>query len=199
MSDSWSPRSWRECPADQQPPRKGLGDRIAVQVPGAQLAGEAVLAGPLALDRQEQTTTTAALQDAVELQARSDAMQPTVGLSDHQLQPAGVYAADIGHLQQQVAATGPEREVRGTDLQAQPLAEKTIVVTGALRNYTRQSIKDTIKRLGGKASSSVSAKTSFVLVGESPGSKLDKAQQLGVPIVTEEEFDLIAKGEKEAP
>jgi len=81
----------------------------------------------------------------------------------------------------------------------QPLAGKTVVVTGTLRGYSRQEIQDLIKRLGGKASSSVSGKTSFVLVGESPGSKLQKAQQLGVPFVTEEEFERIVRGEQPAP
>jgi DNA ligase (NAD+) len=69
-----------------------------------------------------------------------------------------------------------------------PLAGKTIVVTGTLVNYDRISIENAIKDAGGKASGSVSKKTDFVLVGESPGSKLAKAQELGVKIIDEAEF-----------
>ena len=68
------------------------------------------------------------------------------------------------------------------------LAGKTFVLTGTLQNMTRDEASEIIKKLGGKTSSSVSKKTSFVLVGENPGSKLDKAQDLGVIILTEDEF-----------
>jgi len=69
-----------------------------------------------------------------------------------------------------------------------PLAGKTIVVTGTLKNFTRDEIKQVIEQYGGRAASSVSRKTDFVLVGEKPGSKLQKARQLGVPTLSEEEF-----------
>ena len=69
-----------------------------------------------------------------------------------------------------------------------PLAGKTIVVTGTLKNFTRDEIKQVIEQYGGRAASSVSSKTDFVLVGEKPGSKLQKARQLGVPTLSEEEF-----------
>jgi DNA ligase (NAD+) len=68
------------------------------------------------------------------------------------------------------------------------LAGKTIVVTGALENFTRQQIEQAIRQAGGKASSSVSKKTDFVLAGKDPGSKLDKARQLGVKVISEKEF-----------
>jgi DNA ligase (NAD+) len=71
---------------------------------------------------------------------------------------------------------------------ALPLAGKTIVVTGTLANYDRAGIEEAIKAAGGKPTSSVSKKTDFVLVGANPGSKLDKAKELGIPIVTEAEF-----------
>ncbi len=67
-------------------------------------------------------------------------------------------------------------------------AGKTFVITGTLINYTRDEAQTIIEKLGGKASSSVSRKTSYVLVGENAGSKLTKAQSLGIPILTEEEF-----------
>jgi DNA ligase (NAD+) len=69
------------------------------------------------------------------------------------------------------------------------LAGQTFVVTGTLKNYSRDEIEKLIKTLGGKATGSVSSKTNYVVVGEEAGSKLDKAKELGVPVITEEEFD----------
>ena len=66
--------------------------------------------------------------------------------------------------------------------------EKTVVVTGSLENLSRSEIKEKIESLGAKVSSSVSKKTDYVLVGKDPGSKYDKAVELGVKIITEEEF-----------
>ncbi len=66
---------------------------------------------------------------------------------------------------------------------------KTFVLTGALEKYSRDEVSDIIEKFGGKTSSSVSKKTSYVLAGESAGSKLVKAQKLGVQIITEEEFE----------
>jgi DNA ligase (NAD+) len=76
---------------------------------------------------------------------------------------------------------------------AQPFAGKTIVVTGTLTKYDRLSIESRIKELGGKPGSSVSKKTDFVLAGENAGSKLDKARELGVRVLTEDEFDQMAE------
>ena len=64
----------------------------------------------------------------------------------------------------------------------------TFVLTGTLTTYTRDEASEIIENLGGKTSSSVSKKTSYVLAGEAAGSKLKKAQDLGVKIITEEEF-----------
>jgi DNA ligase (NAD+) len=77
----------------------------------------------------------------------------------------------------------------------QPLADKTIVVTGSLKKYTRESIQDRIKQLGGRPSSSVSKKTDFVLAGENAGSKLTKARELGIHVLTEDEFEKLAEPE----
>ena len=65
---------------------------------------------------------------------------------------------------------------------------KIFVLTGTLQSMTRDEAGDIIKSKGGKTSSSVSKKTSFVIAGENPGSKLDKAQDLGVIIINEDEF-----------
>jgi DNA ligase (NAD+) len=69
-----------------------------------------------------------------------------------------------------------------------PLAGKTVVVTGTLPTMERKEAEDLIVRLGGKASGSVSKKTAFVVAGESAGSKLTKARELGIEILTEAEF-----------
>lgn len=83
----------------------------------------------------------------------------------------------------------PKQEVRrAEDTAGLPLAGKTVVVTGTLQKMTRDEIEGLIVKLGGKASGSVSKKTSFVVAGESAGSKLDKAQQLGVEVIDEETF-----------
>jgi len=68
------------------------------------------------------------------------------------------------------------------------LSGKTFVLTGTLSSMTREEAGEKIKSLGGKTSSSVSSKTSYVLAGENPGSKLTKAEKLGVIILTEDEF-----------
>lgn len=67
-------------------------------------------------------------------------------------------------------------------------AGKTFVLTGALSKFTREEATEKIELLGGKASGSVSRKTSFVVVGENAGSKERKARELGIPILTEDEF-----------
>jgi DNA ligase (NAD+) len=69
-----------------------------------------------------------------------------------------------------------------------PLSGQSIVVTGTLPTMERKEIEDLIAKLGGKASGSVSKKTSFVIAGESAGSKLDKAKELGVKVIDEAEF-----------
>lgn len=75
-----------------------------------------------------------------------------------------------------------------------PFAGKTVVATGKLQNYTRDGIQMKLLSLGTKPASSVSKNTDYLIVGEKAGSKLTKAQQLGVPTLTEQEFeDMIAE------
>ena len=73
-------------------------------------------------------------------------------------------------------------------VEAGPLTGKTFVLTGTLVSMTREEATAAIERLGGKVSGSVSKKTSYLVAGEEAGSKLQKAQQLGVTILTEEDF-----------
>ncbi len=73
-------------------------------------------------------------------------------------------------------------------IEDQRFAGKTFVLTGALSLFTRDQATDQIERFGGKASSSVSKKTTYVVAGENAGSKLRKANELGIPVLSEEEF-----------
>jgi len=90
-----------------------------------------------------------------------------------------------------VNMTQPKRKAGG----AQPLSGKTLVVTGTLKNFSRSEIERLIKDLGGKVSGSVSKKTDYLVCGEEAGSKLSKATDLGVKVLTESEFqDLVGRG-----
>ncbi|HEW79305.1 MAG TPA: NAD-dependent DNA ligase LigA [Phycisphaerales bacterium] len=89
-----------------------------------------------------------------------------------------------------VGVKPPQPKKRRTD----KLAGKIIVVTGTLENFTRQQAEQAVREAGGKVSSSVSGKTAFVLAGTNAGSKLDKAQKLGVEVINEKEFLEIIKG-----
>ena len=75
-----------------------------------------------------------------------------------------------------------------TETSASIFAGKTFVLTGSLSTLTRSEASDKIKGRGGRVSSTVSQKTDYLIAGESPGSKYDRAVQLGVPILTEQEF-----------
>ncbi len=74
----------------------------------------------------------------------------------------------------------------------------TVVVTGSLAGFSRDEAKEAILARGGKASGSVSKKTGFVVVGDSPGTKADKAEQLGVPVLDEDGFRALLEGGPEA-
>ncbi len=80
------------------------------------------------------------------------------------------------------------------DAGPKPLEGKTVVATGSLEGYTRDSVKETIIAAGGKAASSVSKKTDYVLAGEKAGSKLAKAEELGITVLTEEQFNALLAG-----
>ncbi|CAB4885832.1 unannotated protein [freshwater metagenome] len=86
------------------------------------------------------------------------------------------------------SAAGVAMQNIAGEAKPQTLAGLTFVVTGGLNNFTRDSIAETITAHGGKPSSSVSKKTDYVLVGADPGSKLAKAQELGVTIIDEAHF-----------
>ncbi|MGI6707034.1 MAG: NAD-dependent DNA ligase LigA [Clostridia bacterium] len=75
------------------------------------------------------------------------------------------------------------------------LEGKVIVLTGSLRHFTRREAKERIEKLGGIVTNSVSRKTDFVIAGDNPGSKLNKARELGVQILTEDDFQSLMKEE----
>ncbi|WP_396891080.1 NAD-dependent DNA ligase LigA [Mycobacterium sp. Z3061] len=95
-------------------------------------------------------------------------------------------------------ATGVRMADEQDDSVPRTLAGLSIVVTGSLAGFSRDDAKEAIVSRGGKAAGSVSKKTSFVVVGDSPGSKYDKAVELGVPILDEDGFRrLLAEGPPE--
>jgi len=87
-----------------------------------------------------------------------------------------------------VKMTSPKKSV-ATAATAGPLSGKTLVVTGTLHKYKRDEIESLIAQYGGHAASSVSKKTDYLIAGEKAGSKLDKANSLGVKVISEAEFD----------
>jgi len=77
--------------------------------------------------------------------------------------------------------------------QAGEIAGKTFVITGTLENYGREELEELITQLGGRAASSVSKKTDYLVAGEKAGSKLEKAQTLGIPVITEQQLEAMLK------
>ena len=80
------------------------------------------------------------------------------------------------------------------EIKENPFLGKTVVITGTLPTYKRNEAAAIIEKLGGKAAGSVSKKTDYVLAGDAAGSKLTKAQQLGIKIIDEDEFNKMISG-----
>ena len=96
-------------------------------------------------------------------------------------------------------ARAPERAAARRRRRGRPLAGKIVVVTGTLEGFSRQEAEEAIRAAGGKPAGSVSKKTDYVVAGESAGSKLAKAQELGVPILDEDGFRRLLAGEAVGP
>ena len=92
------------------------------------------------------------------------------------------------HLIDRLRSAGVNMKSQAAEAEDTRFAGKTFVLTGTLPTMTRSEASALVEKFGGKVSSSVSKKTSYVLAGEDAGSKLTKAVQLGVPVLTEEEF-----------
>ncbi|GAA2236815.1 NAD-dependent DNA ligase LigA [Streptomyces nogalater] len=91
-----------------------------------------------------------------------------------------------------------EDEASGEDEGPRPLEGLTVVVTGTLEHHTRDGAKEALQGRGAKVTGSVSKKTSFVVVGDNPGSKYDKAMQLKVPVLNEDGFGVLLEQGPEA-
>ena len=89
------------------------------------------------------------------------------------------------------AAAGVRMEDDEVEAAEQTLEGLTIVATGSLSSFTRDGIKEAILGAGGKAAGSVSKKTDYVVAGENAGSKLEKAESLGVPVLDEDQFRVL--------
>ncbi len=124
---------------------------------------------------------------SVDTLAAVDDIGPVIAASVHQF-----FSSDFG--QQLVNELRDLRLNMGTPVRKVqmpsegPLVGKTVVVTGTLTGMGRDEAKELIRQHGGKASGSVSKKTDYVLAGEKAGSKLTKAQDLGIPVLTEDDF-----------
>lgn len=86
-----------------------------------------------------------------------------------------------------------EAEQSATGAASAKLEGLTFVVTGTLEKYKREEVEELIESLGGKAASSVSKKTNYLLAGAEAGSKLKKAESLGVKVISEDDFDKLIK------
>lgn len=128
----------------------------------------------------------AALQAAsVEVLSEVNEIGPTIAASVHAWLASEFGRQTIADL----AAIGVQMELTGSSRLSSSLEGKTFVVTGTLQKYKREEIEALIHQHGGRPSSSVSSKTNYVVAGADAGSKLAKAQKLGVPVLTETEFE----------
>lgn len=133
------------------------------------------------------------MQKSEEELAEVDEIGPVIAASVHAFfssDSGKELVAELGRLGLNLGEPVPADEA---DQAAGPLADKTIVVTGTLSRFTRDEIKEFIRQHGGKAAGSVSKKTDFLVAGEEAGSKLDKAKELGIPVLTEDELVAMLK------
>ncbi|WP_431986725.1 NAD-dependent DNA ligase LigA [Streptomyces griseoflavus] len=153
------------------------------------VAAEALAREFGSVDRIEQATE--------EELAGTDGVGPTIAASLKQ------WFAEDWHREiirkWKAAGVRMEDERAGEDEGPRPLQGLTVVVTGTLDDFTRDGAKEALQNQGAKVTGSVSKKTSFVVVGDNPGSKYDKAMQLKVPVLNEEGFTvLLEQGPKAA-
>ena len=133
--------------------------------------------------------------EAASIEELSDVMEigPVIAKSVYDFLHSDFGRHTIDDLKQQgVDMTAPKKAKAPA---SGALAGKTLVVTGTLEKYKRDEIEELIAQHGGRAASSVSKKTDYVVAGKEAGSKLDKAEQLGIKVISEAEFDeLVARG-----
>lgn len=136
--------------------------------------------------------TIAALQTAsAEQLAEIDEVGPIIAQSVSEFLQSD-YGQEVIHA---LAAVGVAMETDDpagpAALQSGCLEGKTLVVTGTLARHTREEMHELIQQHGGRAASSISKKTDYLVAGEKAGSKLAKAQKLGVTVLTEDEFETL--------
>jgi DNA ligase (NAD+) len=142
----------------------------------------------------------AAIQQATEpALAATEGVGPTIAESVRQWFDAPPDADWHQEIVRKWAAAGVRMEDTRDDSTPRTLEGLTIVVTGSLEDFSRDGAKEAIVSRGGKASSSVSKKTDYVVVGENPGSKADKAEQLGVPVLDEDAFKRLLEDGPDTP
>ena len=132
--------------------------------------------------------------------AREDEISAIQGIGPEIARSVRAYL-DVGQnreLVHRLQAAGLQLQGDRRSPPAGPFAGRTFVITGTLPTLSRKEAEECIERRGGKVISSVSSKTSYLLVGEDPGSKLQKAQDLGVSRITEEELRRLAGDKAEA-
>lgn len=118
-------------------------------------------------------------------------LQEIDGVGDKVAESVREFFLDQNHLEEikSLLALGVQPSPMESNFdQSHPFFEKSFVLTGSLENFTRSEASQFIKLKGGKVSSSISAKTDYLLAGEDAGSKLDKAKKLQVKIISEQEF-----------
>ena len=125
--------------------------------------------------------------------AVKQALAACVGKSDMVLvKPKGRYdffaQEAVKKLLKEMKAAGVNMTEPRNEARSGILAGKTVVLTGELKSLSRMDAESKVRELGGNPSSSISKKTDLVVVGENPGSKYDKAKELGVKIIHEDEF-----------
>jgi DNA ligase (NAD+) len=143
-----------------------------------------------ALAREMRSVETIAAADM-------DTLSSVEGVGPTIAQAIVEWFADSRHRQivERIRSGGARMEEAGQASGPGPLDGTTVVVTGTLAGFSRDAATAAVQQRGGKISGSVSKKTSFVVVGELPGSKYDKAVQLGVPVLDEDGFrTLLADG-----
>ncbi len=137
--------------------------------------------------------------DSPERFAEIDGVGPTVSLAlAAWFRPGGPGEGVLGDLD----AAGVEAELpppRAAAAAGGPLAGKTVVVTGTIEGFSRTEAEEAIRAAGGKPGGSVSKKTDYVVAGESAGSKLAKAQELGIPVLDGDGFRRLLAGDAPDP
>ena len=197
-------------------PKKGEGDEPVLSANGRSLLDHLATArsrplwrvlvglsirhvGPTAARSlaSEFASMTAIREASEERLAESDGVGPTIAASVREWfdGPEGEWHSAIVDAW---AAAGVQMADERDASVPRTLEGLSVVVTGSLSEFSRDQAKEAILVRGGKATSSVSKKTDFVVVGESPGSKADKAEQLGVPVLDEDGFRLLLADGPEA-